>query len=51
VSWDDNLPPPFKDLEYIKKKMREIRGPEPWGFIIYPDGTWKLWFGENDEEK
>jgi len=40
----------FKDLQYLRKKMRELCGPEPIGFKIFEDGTWTLWYGEFDED-
>lgn len=34
----------------MKKKMKELQGPEPIGFKIYPNGRWELWWGEMEDD-
>lgn len=39
----------FKDLDYLKKLFKELKGPEPIGLKFYPDGHWELWYGEKND--
>lgn len=36
----------FEDIKYLKEKYKNLRGPEPTGITMFPDGRWELWWDD-----